>query len=347
MNSLVEQKTDINGHLSRVRKFYKKWFKGKFTGSRSYGNPAQRLISPRQIDEMIQTIKRTNGQCPQYMSVNYKILYDGKIIVEKIEKLFLDFDSPNDLKTAYRDVINAYNIVKSLGAKPLIVFSGSKGYHLYVWLPDPLKMRDFKVFTYPTFLVKAEIWVKTLYNILFEKYFDTLDKVVLEPQRISRIPYTIHQKTRNIVAVLDPETGEKVDVEKGIELLEYSVNNPLPKEVLDEVWLDYSFKIVRPRGFRKRKYTTNRMPFLLKYVFDNGVGIGARNNAAFALALFFKLRGRSKSEVYNILFEWNMKNRPPLPEREIQSVVKSVYTHHYKYFLSKEKLEREWLDGVL
>ncbi len=348
MKSLViDEKTEINGNLPSSEKFYKKWFKGKFTGSRSYGNPMQKLFSPNQIDKMLKIIKRTNGHVPQFMSVNYKTLYQDKLVVEKVEKLFLDFDSPDNLEKAEKDAYDAYYTVKCLGATPLIVFSGSKGYHLYIWLPQPITLEDFKSFSYSVFLVKAEIWIKTLYNVLYGRFYSTLDKVVLEPQRISRLPYTLHQKTGKIVAVLDPDKKQFLDPEEGLKQLEESINNPLPREILEEVWSEYSFKIIKQGGFRKRKYKTGRMPFLLKYVFDNGVGIGARNNAAFALALFFKLKGRSKSEVYNILFEWNMKNRPPLPEREIQSVIKSVYTHHYKKFFTKEKLEGEWLNGVL
>jgi hypothetical protein len=55
-----------------------------------------------------------------------------------------------------------------------------------------------------------------------------------------------------------------------------------------------------------------------------GVAEGKRNATAAALAGDYIRRGLSDAEVLAILTEWNARNLPPLPERELQAVVTSI-----------------------
>jgi hypothetical protein len=63
-----------------------------------------------------------------------------------------------------------------------------------------------------------------------------------------------------------------------------------------------------------------------------GVHQGMRNNAAIMLASYLvHLRKLSSKKVIKLLLEWNSRNKPPLPEKEIYSVVKSLANHGYSY----------------
>ena len=59
-----------------------------------------------------------------------------------------------------------------------------------------------------------------------------------------------------------------------------------------------------------------------------GVSEGGRNDACARLAGYFFKKGLTEDIVETLLLEWNERNDPPLPTREIQTVVKSVSRKH-------------------
>jgi len=65
--------------------------------------------------------------------------------VKGIEKIFFDFDLPDfyDVYTMHKVVDRFKEVLLEFGAEPLIFFSGSKGYHLLVYLPK--QFHDFVI----------------------------------------------------------------------------------------------------------------------------------------------------------------------------------------------------------
>jgi hypothetical protein len=64
----------------------------------------------------------------------------------------------------------------------------------------------------------------------------------------------------------------------------------------------------------------------------SGVVEGFRNEAAVRLASFWlNSKGFSREDTLARLMEWNRLNRPPLPERELQAVLRSVSSRGYTY----------------
>ena len=61
----------------------------------------------------------------------------------------------------------------------------------------------------------------------------------------------------------------------------------------------------------------------------DGVGEGGRNNAAARLAGYLFNNDREYDEVCCTLIGWNLKNRPPLPHRELMTVLDSVFKKHF------------------
>lgn len=59
-----------------------------------------------------------------------------------------------------------------------------------------------------------------------------------------------------------------------------------------------------------------------------GITEGGRNNACAQLAGRLILKGLGEQEVYEIMSMWNERNQPPLPEREIETTVASVFATH-------------------
>jgi hypothetical protein len=56
----------------------------------------------------------------------------------------------------------------------------------------------------------------------------------------------------------------------------------------------------------------------------DGVGEGSRNDTAAKLAGGYIRRGLSDAEVLALLNDWNERNRPPLPERELRETIASI-----------------------
>jgi hypothetical protein len=106
-----------------------------------------------------------------------------------VEKLYFDFDS-RDLRLAWREAVKfAAYIREFYNAEPLICFSGNKGYNVYVWLQNPVQLSSQKL----------KIFYKTAQKMLLKGLkIETLDpQPVGDVKRFSRVPYSIHQKTRN------------------------------------------------------------------------------------------------------------------------------------------------------
>ncbi|MCD6514072.1 MAG: bifunctional DNA primase/polymerase [Candidatus Odinarchaeota archaeon] len=74
-----------------------------------------------------------------------------------------------------------------------------------------------------------------------------------------------------------------------------------------------------------------KVPYCIKLILEEGVEEGERNERAFDLARYFYNRGRTPREILRELQKWNRKNRPPLPEKELEYVVKSVVRHKYAF----------------
>lgn len=106
-----------------------------------------------------------------------------------LEKLFFDFDVDNKLLKGecFEEVKNfAKYLEKKKNIKPLIVFSGNKGYHLYVWLWSTLQVDD-------------DYFMKELYTEMQMQLIKGLDLKTLDKNpfgdiaRLARVPYSIHQ----------------------------------------------------------------------------------------------------------------------------------------------------------
>jgi len=118
-----------------------------------------------------------------------------------LEKLFFDFDCKKDLDKAWNEARDfAIKIERFYGAKPLLVFSGCKGFHVYVWLWNTIEVRK-----------SHEMQAKQIYKDLQEKMLKSLKYETLDPQvlgdikRLARVPYSTHEKMRAHARLILPK----------------------------------------------------------------------------------------------------------------------------------------------
>jgi hypothetical protein len=127
-----------------------------------------------------------NKQLPCYVSVNP---YDARNQPYGLEKLYFDFDCQEDPDRAWREAQDfAYVLIERYRIKPLLVFSGMKGYHVYVWLWNVVTIAPSEAW-----LIK-NICQQMQQELLQELQYVTLDRTPLgDIKRLARIPYTLHQ----------------------------------------------------------------------------------------------------------------------------------------------------------
>lgn len=180
-NTIISQGLDT---LQATQGFWHSWFEAATFGREVFNGDRIFLTSPEAFEEYITWCARNHA--PAWMSVQP---FNGRNSVSCVEKLFFDFDS-KDLTLAWKEVHSlATTLQNSYGAKPLVCFSGSKGYHVYVWLSQ---IEHFDS------VDSAKRFYQTAQDLLLKGLsFETLDKQVLgDIKRLARVPYSVHEKSQ-------------------------------------------------------------------------------------------------------------------------------------------------------
>lgn len=167
---------------------------------RSVGTPDQYLET--NPVEVIQKLIET-GKNNVYMSVNP---YDKDGGISCIDRVFFDFDNKIKVRYAWDDALRLNeSLAKHYGIGALTVFSGKKGYHVHVFLKEP-------VIGPPEYLARL---YKELSKLLLkgEKY-DNIDKSPSSVKNLARVPYSTHQDTGELVVPVTPEL-EPFKLEQG------------------------------------------------------------------------------------------------------------------------------------
>jgi hypothetical protein len=169
-----------------LEEFWREWFSVEYGFGREVFQDKTRVFidSYGQFKEYFEWCKATRSPC--WMSVQR---FKARNQVSTVEKLFFDFDGP--LIKAWKEASTfAQHLKQHYDVEPLLLFSGRKGYAVYVWLANPQHFEDNK---------SAKMFYKTAQNILLKGLkFETLDQQPIgDIKRISRVPYTVHEKSGN------------------------------------------------------------------------------------------------------------------------------------------------------
>jgi len=165
--------------------FFLEWF-GIHAG-RELGSP-ERWFTDQPKDLEAHVKKCAEKRLPCLMSAQP---YSARDQPFGLEKLFFDFDSKEDLEKAWKEAQNFTRaLITYYEVKPLLVFSGRKGYHIYVFLKS--------VFSFPAWLedTMKEVYRDMQTRLLKGFNFKTLDSAVIgDIKRLARVPYSIHEKS--------------------------------------------------------------------------------------------------------------------------------------------------------
>ena len=129
-----------------------------------------------------------------YISVNP---YNSETMeIRSIERLYFDFDCKDKVRYAFDDCMNfCKKMLEFYNVSPLVFFSGSKGYAVYVFLQEPV--------------FGPEKELKELYEELQTMLVKPDNYKWLDPQpfgdlkRVSRVPFSVHQKSKELCIPVD------------------------------------------------------------------------------------------------------------------------------------------------
>ncbi len=309
------------------RRFIRSWFRGAYPRphlGRDFGCPWRSFIPLDKEWRLWKLIGYAlTRRRPCFLSVAY---YTGELgrpgAPHCLEKLFMDLDSPGNPDKARAE---ARKLVETLQGfcRPLVVYSGGKGYHVYCYLPYCVEGdRD-----------TLALLLEELHQLLGIPPLETLDtRVVYDPSRLSRIPYTLHEKTGKRVVVLDEDDFRPVDPDS-ISLEGYW-SKPIQPSIVEEAWRRLRETPLKPRRRRRPRkqgladatwMTFMEKPDLLRKALQ-GVSGELRWRLAEQLALYYRnVEMLGEEECLEKLLDWNRNNRPPLGEDEIRRIVSKVY----------------------
>lgn len=81
---------------------------------------------------------------------------------------------------------------------------------------------------------------------------------------------------------------------------------------------------------------------------ETGVQEGSRNDTAARISGYFFNKGLSKTTVLHILTDWNKKNEPPLNDKELKTIIESIYKKHLEHdTVLDDKVKFSMIKGIL
>jgi hypothetical protein len=187
---------------------------------RSFGSPKQ-YIDPKTSNpivydknKLISLIKENNdGNHDVFVShQRFKSFIDRKPFEIEISKLFFDFDGKqNPPIDAFKDLKKVINFYDKHNIPYLVVYSGMKGFHLYI----PLNSTNHINATY-----LKKMYRSIMIHLKKELNLSTIDASVATPIKLCRVFYTKHPKSKRYCCPI-----KRPLIDQGLqEIIKYSVN---------------------------------------------------------------------------------------------------------------------------
>jgi hypothetical protein len=189
-----------------------------------------------------------------------------------------------------------------------VVETPSGGYHIYFFSKHPVPSFNL------VYQAKPVLEVRSIGRYVLAPPSIAVDKRTGQPK-----PYRFLSSPERIALVdFDPQLLARKAGEK------LGLNVTLPIAYEGDKLIDL-YRTLQGKPYR------GRHPPCIQFILA-GVPQGMRNEACIRLASYLvHLRKLNPKKVVRLLLEWNARNKPPLPEKEIYNVVKSLANHGYSY----------------
>lgn len=267
----------------------------------------------------------------------------------KTKRIVFDLDNANDIEIARQDALDLCSRLLQNGIeqdKIQIYFSGSKGFHIELNTTDEFNRQEF---------------TNILENLAGD--LQTLDRKILDEQRLFRLPLTRHQKTGLYKIPLT--LNELSDLP--LELIKQNAN-----ELHDEYYerLNIHNEVILPESIKKlkdiKKIKDSTQVTSLNLTFNDQLDLtnkpkwmsatryalqegffkeGHRHHAFMILAATYKNNGFPKTMAYRMLKDVaerqaKRNDMEPFSKNEIWiNIIESVYSEHWKGGIYSDKTD--------
>jgi len=279
------------------------------------------------------------------------------MIEKQLNELRIGWDLILDIDSKYIDYSKIYakiivSFLESSGVKNINVkFSGSKGFHIIVpWNAFPKEINGIHTKNmFPE-------WARIITNYIIEntkpylisevtklsapnKYVRDFeapkevmpDLILVSPRHLFRMPYSLHEKTALASVVIDKEkisNFQLKDADPFKAEIKYFIPDSKPGEATRLLMQALDWNKEAHSGEQEKKKIEykpiqiadrsekNYPPCIKKILL--GINDG-KKRSLFALLNFFRSIGTEKEELEKILYSWNEKNNPKLPNGYINS----------------------------
>ena len=219
--------------------------------------------------------------------------YRSRDVIFGLERFYFDFDCEKDPDKAWKEARKfACDLNMYYYAKPLLVFSGCKGYHVYLWLWSTVETT-----THRSEFVKA-VYDRMQRKLLKGLKFETLDPAPIgDIKRLSRVPYSLHDKTGRVCQPVNLD-GEPITIQSLEEYWRHGLGRRFLEKACREVKLRESWvKTRRPqRAFKPTGQVRPCIEAALKVPLDRGEGHKMR----IAIATEYLNKGFSVPQVVDL-----------------------------------------------
>lgn len=278
------------------------------------------------FQESFKTFVANTGSVKEYRGlakmVYFPIDIDSNDLDESLEKL--------------RDLLELLNVNEVPTMYLKFYFSGSKGFH--VLIPNTM------IGSSPSESISR--YMKKFGELLLDELL--FDTTIYNHVRLLRCPNTRHQKsglykipittqeiyTKTIEWFKEKAKEPRFDVE-------YTCYSGELIPFLHSLWLEAVNSSTTVYNVSKFKESEQYRYPCHRAIFENGASEGSRNETALRAAwILKKYSGLTEELTLSALDAWNKKNKPPLDELELKTVVAQAFAGNYNYGCSDSIIKR-------
>jgi len=258
----------------------------------------------------------------------------------------LDIDNPN-IPELVVSMIPFLNLLKEKDIYYYLFFSGNKGFHVYI----PKEYIKYDLEFTSRWNEASRLFAEKIINT-FPEMGKYVDLGVYDKVRMFRLPYSIHQKSGKKKELLSYNAFDKDNPIKSFSVLGrktedvfselFEGRDLLPHEVSGQM-----MEITMPK---KEEVTKHTEKSYLEYPYGEKLCIykilntynltGSRHKVALRLQSYWKEKGYNEMYTSTLLHQWNQSLDEPLPEGDIDVILKS-YEKGY-IFNCKDEIKRHF-----
>lgn len=148
----------------------------------------------------------------------------------------------------------------------------------------------------------------------------------------------------------DVKNGKTVFVDNNDKIIIDSISDINKIKTVDPKTLDaiiFLRKLVRKKIIisetsEERKTYSKELPCIEKI--KQGVGKGHRDNACLRLVINLKEKGIPRDDIETLINNWNLKNKEPLPDKDLIKIINSVFKGNYKSYGCEDAIIQHYCD---